>query len=68
MRVGRLAFDVNSNSGWRVLNVGGNWNNTSNAGLFYFNGNNSSSNTNTNIGARLLVCSGKVCASAPEAS
>lgn len=42
--------------GWRVLHVGGNWNNTSNAGLFYFNANNTSSNANTNIGARLLVC------------
>lgn len=33
-----------------------NWNNTTNAGLFYFNANNTSSNANTNIGARLLVC------------
>jgi hypothetical protein len=27
----------------------GNWNNTSNAGTFYFNCNNSTSNTNSNI-------------------
>lgn len=42
-------------SGWRVLFVGGNWNNGGNAGLFYFNANNTSSNTNSNVGARLLV-------------
>lgn len=46
---------VNSNTGWQVLMVGGNYNNGTNAGLWYFNANNSSSNTNTNIGARLLV-------------
>lgn len=37
-----------------VLNVGGNWNNRSNAGLFYFNGNNSTSNSNSNIGAHII--------------
>ncbi len=37
-----------------MLYVGGNWDNGSNAGLFYFNGNNSSSNSNSNIGARHL--------------
>lgn len=42
-------------SGWRVLNVGGNWNNAGKAGLFYFNANNTSSNTNSNLGARPLV-------------
>lgn len=31
---------------------GGNWNNTSNAGLFYLNLNNVRSNVNTNIGFR----------------
>ena len=46
---------VFSGSGWQVLMVGGNWNNGSSAGLFYFNANNSSSNSNGNIGARLLV-------------
>lgn len=35
--------------------VGGNYSNGSNAGLFYFNANNTSSNANSNIGARLLV-------------
>ena len=44
-----LDFYANYNSGWRVLHVGGN------AGLFYFNANNTSSNTNSNVGARLLV-------------
>ena len=38
-----------------VLYVGGNWNNSSNAGLWYFNGNNDSSNSNSNIGLRNLV-------------
>lgn len=31
---------------------GGNWNNGTNAGVFYLNGNNSRSNVNTNIGFR----------------
>ena len=34
--------------------VGGNWNNTSRAGLWYWNLNEASSNAWTNIGARLL--------------
>lgn len=50
-----LDFYANYNSGWRVLHVGGNWNNGGNAGLFCFNANNSSSDTNSNVGARLLV-------------
>ncbi len=50
-----LDFYANYNSGWRVLHVGGNWDNGGNAGLFYFNANNSSSDTNSNVGARLLV-------------
>lgn len=50
-----LDFYANYNSGWRVLHVGGNWNNGGVAGLFYFNANNSSSDTNSNVGARLLV-------------
>ena len=50
-----LDFYANYNSGWRVLHVGGNWNNGGNAGLFYFNANNSSSDTNSTVGARLLV-------------
>ena len=50
-----LDFYANYNSGWRVLHVGGYWRNGGNAGLFYFNANNSSSDTNSNVGARLLV-------------
>ena len=42
-------------SGWRVLRVGGGWGNGGSAGLFYCNANNSSSDTNSNVGARLLV-------------
>lgn len=34
---------------------GGNWNNGSNAGVFYLNGNNSRSNANTNIGFRAAL-------------
>lgn len=36
-----------------ALNVGGNWNNGSNAGVGYANSNNNVSNSNNNIGARL---------------
>lgn len=46
---------ANGNDGWRVLMVGGNWNNGFNAGLWYFNGNYSSGNRNSNIGARHLA-------------
>jgi hypothetical protein len=35
-------------------NVGGNWNNTANAGVFYRNFNNTPSNTNNNNGARAV--------------
>jgi hypothetical protein len=38
-----------------VLYCGGNWNNGSNAGLWYWNGNNGSSNSNGNIGGRILI-------------
>ena len=31
---------------------GGNWNNGANAGVFYFNGNNSRANVNSNVGFR----------------
>lgn len=37
---------------WRLPNCGGNWNNTSNAGLAYLNLNNLRSNVNNNIGSR----------------
>lgn len=40
---------------WRVLNVGGNWSNGSNAGLWYVNANSASSNSGAGIGARQLV-------------
>lgn len=35
-----------------VLYCGGNWSSNENFGLFYFNANNSSSNTNSNYGSR----------------
>ena len=38
-----------------VVYVGGNWNNEGNCGLWYLNCNNSSSNSNSNIGARLIL-------------
>lgn len=41
-------------SGWRVLYVGGYWNDGSNAGLLYFDASNASSNSNSYISARLL--------------
>ena len=49
-----LDFYANYNSGWRVLFVGGSWNNGGDAGLFYFCASIASSNTNSNVGARLL--------------
>ena len=38
-----------------LLLLGGNWNNGTNAGAFYFNCNNAFSNSNLNYGAHLLV-------------
>ena len=43
-----------SSSGWRVLGVGGYWNDGTNAGLLYFNAGYASSNSNSSISARLL--------------
>ena len=43
------------NSGWRVLNVGGDYSYTTGyVGLFYFYAGNASSYSNSNVGARLL--------------
>jgi len=39
-------------SGWQVCLLGGNANNRLNAGAFYWNANNDSANSNTNIGRR----------------
>lgn len=39
-----------------VPNFGGNRSNTTNAGAFYVNFNNSASNTNSNYGGRLALC------------
>ena len=50
--VARIKNYSNWNSG-KFAYVGGNWNNGLNAGAFYFNLNNSASNSNTNIGASL---------------
>ena len=50
-----LDFYANYNSGWRVLRVGGDWGSGGGAGLFYFGAYYSSSDTNSNVGARLLV-------------
>ena len=49
-----LVFYANYNSGWRVLVVGGYWVNGGFAGLFYFYANNSSSDSYSYVGARLL--------------
>lgn len=43
-----------SSSGWRVLLVGGYWNDGSDAGLLCFSANYASSDSNSNISARLL--------------
>ena len=42
-------------SGWQVCLLGGNANNSLNAGAFYLNANNDSANSNTNIGRRLCL-------------
>lgn len=43
-----------SSSGWRVLSVGGDWVNGSSAGLLYFDAYNTSSDSGSNLSARLL--------------
>ena len=50
-----LDFYANYNSGWRVLRVGGGWSSGGDAGLFCFGAGNSSSDTYSGVGARLLV-------------
>ena len=50
-----LDFYANYNSGWRVLMVGGYCgNSTGYVGLFYFDAHDASSNSGSNVGARLL--------------
>ena len=39
---------------FQVTQLGGNWNNGSNTGSFYWNVNNASSNRNRNIGSHLV--------------
>ena len=43
------------NTGVRALNVGGNYGNGTNAGPFYLNGTNAPTNSNANLGSRLLI-------------
>jgi len=38
-----------------LANAGGNWNNGSNTGAFHLNVNNSTSNSNANIGSHLMI-------------
>ena len=45
---------VSSITGWRALYVGGLWSNAGGAGLFCFHASNASSNSGSNLGARLL--------------
>ena len=47
-------YVYSNSSGWRVLSVGGNWSNGSNAGLLYFSASGTSSRSSSNLGARLL--------------
>ena len=49
-----IADRLYSDTGWRVLRVGGNWDYGSYAGLFYFSADYDSSNSDAYIGARLL--------------
>ena len=48
-------FQIYRWSELRVVAVGGNSNNSGNAGVFYVNANNSSGNRNTNIGRQLSL-------------
>lgn len=43
-----------------LANFGGNWNNTSNAGVFQLNVNHSASNSNTNYSAHLMFLINKI--------
>lgn len=43
--------------GCALAQVGGNWTNGSNAGLSYWNLNNSASNANSNVGRQTLISS-----------
>lgn len=47
-------YRVNSNSSLYPAYVGGNYNDNANYGFFYLNTNNSASNTNGNLGSRIL--------------
>ena len=47
--------NVNSNTGFKAVRVGGNYNDNDNYGFFYVNANNDASNTNGNLGSRPLV-------------
>ena len=49
-----LVFYAYYVSGWRVLHVGGYWGVGGYAGLFYFVASNTSSNSYSSVGARLL--------------
>ena len=50
-----LDLYANYNSGWRVLNVGGDYGGTTgNVGLFDFYAYNTSSSSSSDVGARLL--------------
>ena len=57
LRIGSLRTKKNDNSNLNascVAKFGGNYSNGDNAGVFNFNVNNTSSNTNANIGGHLL--------------
>jgi len=42
-------------TGWRVVKLGSNANNSANTGAFYMNANNTASNNNVNIGSQLAL-------------
>ena len=49
-----LDFYASYDSGWRVLRVGGNWDDGGFAGLFFFYAYYASSGSHSGVGARLL--------------
>ena len=61
-----LSSYLYSSTSWRVLLVGGGYGNGSNAGLFGFHADYSSSNAGGNIGARLLDCKPSIAQAFPH--
>lgn len=51
---GTIGDYLNSSSGWRIVRLGGRWNNDSRAGAFYWRCNDVSSSVDVGVGARIM--------------